>query len=109
MSRSSSKRLSFAAPRPGGQAARRPGGLAGTARGARFGLICLFIDFVLDHYIKDRRRRARRDKLAPLLKPRYKSAISDAVADLGDAEQISDLSVGFQRYLYGPSERLTAG
>jgi hypothetical protein len=31
------------------------------------------------------------------------------VADLGDAEQISDLSVGFQRYLYGPSERLTAG
>ena len=43
------------------------------------------------------------DKLAPLLKLRYKNAISDALADLGDPDQIWGLFIGFQRYLYEPS------
>jgi hypothetical protein len=48
------------------------------------------------------------DKLAPLLKLRYKNAIADALVDLGNAEQIRGLFIGFQRYLYEPSERLAA-
>ena len=42
------------------------------------------------------------DKLAPLLRLRYKGAISDAFADLGNPEQVRGVFVGFQRYLYEP-------
>lgn len=42
-----------------------------------------------------------------MLKLRY-TAISDAVPDLGNAEQIRGLFIGFQRYLYEPGERLAA-
>jgi len=48
------------------------------------------------------------DKLAPLLKLRYKNAIADALVDLGNPDQIRGLFIGFQRYLYEPSERLAA-
>jgi len=34
---------------------------------------------------------------------RYKNAISDALADLGNPDQIRGLFIGFQRYLYEPS------
>jgi type I restriction enzyme R subunit len=40
----------------------------------------------------------------PLLKLRYK-AISDALPDLGDPEQIRSLFIGFQRYLYDAGGR----
>ncbi len=36
----------------------------------------------------------------PLLRLRYKNAISDAVADLGSADQIRKVFVGFQKFLY---------
>lgn len=40
------------------------------------------------------------EKLSPLLKLRYSNAIADAVKDLGSQEQIRQVFVGFQRYLY---------
>jgi type I restriction enzyme R subunit len=45
---------------------------------------------------------------SPLLKLRYKNAISDALADLGNPEQIRGLFIGFQRYLYEASARPAA-
>jgi type I restriction enzyme R subunit len=41
-----------------------------------------------------------REKLTPLLLLMYASSISDAVADLGQPEEISTVFVGFQKYLY---------
>jgi type I restriction enzyme R subunit len=67
-----------------------------------------FIDFVLDHYTKEGVGELDGDKLAPLLKLRYKNAISDALADLGNPEQIRGLFIGFQRYLYEASARPAA-
>ena len=40
------------------------------------------------------------EKLTPLLRLRYGNAIADAVADLGSADQIRRVFVGFQKYLY---------
>ncbi len=39
-------------------------------------------------------------KLTPLLQLRYQNSISDAVADLGKAEEIGILFLSFQKYLY---------
>ena len=61
-----------------------------------------FIDFVLEQYTQEGVGELDSDKLAPLLRLRYKNAIADAVADLGSPEQIRDLFIGFQRYLYQP-------
>ena len=49
------------------------------------------------------------EKLSPLLKLRY-GALNDAIQYLGEAEQIRQVFVGFQRYLYesnagGPTVR----
>ena len=62
-----------------------------------------FIGFVLDQYTKEGVGELDGDKLAPLLKLRYKNAIADATADLGNPDQIRGLFIGFQRYLYEPS------
>ena len=65
-----------------------------------------FVDFVLDQYVKQGVEELDADKLTPLLRLRYKNAISDAVADLGSADQIRKVFVGFQRFLYqAPSEQ----
>ena len=40
------------------------------------------------------------EKLTPLLQLRYQNSISDAVADLGKAEEIGTLFSSFQKYLY---------
>jgi len=40
------------------------------------------------------------NKLTPLLRLKYHDSISDAVADLGNPEEISMVFVGFQKYLY---------
>jgi type I restriction enzyme R subunit len=68
-----------------------------------------FIDFVLAQYTKEGVGELDGDKLAPLLKLRYKNAISDALADLGNPEQIRGLFIGFQRYLYESSGRMASG
>ncbi len=40
------------------------------------------------------------EKLTPLLRLKYHNAIADALADLGEPEQIRTLFTGFQQYLY---------
>ena len=42
------------------------------------------------------------EKLTPLLRLKYSNSISDAIADLGEAEEINKAFVGFQKYLYQP-------
>ena len=59
-----------------------------------------FVDFVLAQYVKEGVEELDSEKLTPLLRLRYQNAIADAVADLGSADQIRKVFVGFQRYLY---------
>ena len=59
-----------------------------------------FVDFVLDQYVKEGVDELDAEKLTPLLRLRYKNAISDAIADLGSADQIRKVFVGFQKFLY---------
>jgi len=40
------------------------------------------------------------EKLTPLLRLKYHNAIADAVADLGEPEEIGKVFSGFQKYLY---------
>jgi len=62
-----------------------------------------FLEFVLGHYIGVGVDELDPEKLTPLLRLRYQNSISDAVADLGQPEEISRVFVGFQKYLYGPT------
>ncbi len=59
-----------------------------------------FIDFVLGHYVEQGVDELDSEKLSPLLKLRYNNAIADAVMDLGSADEIRRVFVGFQRHLY---------
>jgi type I restriction enzyme R subunit len=58
-----------------------------------------FLDFVLGHYVEVGVDELDQDKLTPLLRLKYYS-ITDAIADLGDPEDIANAFVGFQKYLY---------
>ncbi len=59
-----------------------------------------FLDFVLAQYVKVGVHELDQNKLSPLLKLKYNNAIADAMADLGQPEQIRTVFVGFQKYLY---------
>ena len=59
-----------------------------------------FLDFVLAQYVKVGVGELGAEKLGPLLKLRYNNAIADAIADLGQPEQIREVFTGFQKYLY---------
>jgi len=59
-----------------------------------------FLHFVLAQYVKEGVEELDQDKLSPLLKLKYNNAIADATADLGTPDQIRNLFVGFQKYLY---------
>lgn len=59
-----------------------------------------FVDFVLAQYVQQGVDELDTEKLSPLLKLRYNNAIADAVKDLGSPEQIREVFVGFQQYLY---------
>lgn len=61
-----------------------------------------FVDFVLAQYVKQGVDELDAEKLPPLLMLRY-GALNDAIQDLGEAEQIRQVFVGFQRYLYEPN------
>ncbi|MEB3208953.1 MAG: type I restriction-modification enzyme R subunit C-terminal domain-containing protein [Synechococcus sp.] len=63
----------------------------------------LFIDFVLQHYVSSGVQELAQEKLTPLLRLRYQHSIADAVADLGQPEEIGQLFAGFQRFLYEPA------
>jgi type I restriction enzyme R subunit len=58
-----------------------------------------FLDFVLSHYVSEGFEELDQDKLAPLLQLKYR-ALSDAVLELGPAQEIGKMFVGFQQYLY---------
>ncbi|MBM3859980.1 MAG: DEAD/DEAH box helicase [Verrucomicrobia bacterium] len=61
----------------------------------------VFLDFVLQHYIKDGVEELDQEKLTPLLRLKYHDSIQDAVADLGGKpEEINQAFAGFQKYLY---------
>jgi type I restriction enzyme R subunit len=57
-----------------------------------------FLDFVLSHYVRVGVEELDQEKLTPLLRLKYHNSISDAVADLG--QEIGQVFVGFQKYLY---------
>ena len=59
-----------------------------------------FLDFVLSHYVEVGVEELDQHKLKPLLLIKYRGAIQDAVADLGQPEEIGKVFTGFQRHLY---------
>ncbi len=59
-----------------------------------------FLDFVLSHYIRVGVEELDQEKLTPLLRLKYHNSIADALADLGQAEEIGQMFGGFQKYLY---------
>ena len=59
-----------------------------------------FLDFVLDQYIRQGVGELDDEKLPSLIDLKYHNSIADAVADLGPADKIRALFVGFQPYLY---------
>jgi type I restriction enzyme, R subunit len=60
----------------------------------------VFLEFVLSHYVRQGVQELDREKLTPLLRLRYHNSISDALVDLGRAEDIGRVFVDFQRHLY---------
>jgi type I restriction enzyme, R subunit len=60
----------------------------------------VFLNFVLSHYVTEGVEELDLAKLTPLLRLRYQNSISDAIADLGQPDQIGKLFSGFQKYLY---------
>ncbi len=62
-----------------------------------------FLDFVLQHYVTLGVEELGQEKLTPLLRLRYHDSLADAVADLGDPDEISRAFAGFQKFLYGPA------
>jgi type I restriction enzyme R subunit len=62
-----------------------------------------FLDFVLSHYVSVGVEELNQDKLRPLLLIKYHNSIQDAVADLGQPEQIGNIFASFQKYLYQPA------
>jgi type I restriction enzyme R subunit len=61
-----------------------------------------FVDFVLGQYEDHGDEQLEIEKLSPLLKLRYGSALNDAFAELGKADQVRGLFLDIQRILYSP-------
>jgi type I restriction enzyme R subunit len=60
-----------------------------------------FLEFVLDHYVKEGVEELNQEKLPHLLRLRYHESIADALADLDAPEaQVREMFTDFQRYLY---------
>lgn len=59
-----------------------------------------FLDFVLSHYVNVGVEELGAEKLNPLLRLKYHDSLTDAVADLGAPQQIQEVFVGFQKFLY---------
>jgi type I restriction enzyme, R subunit len=58
-----------------------------------------FVDFVLSQYVRQGVDELDQEKLAPLLRLRYR-ALSDAFQELGQPDQVRNIFIGFQRHLY---------
>jgi type I restriction enzyme R subunit len=59
-----------------------------------------FLEFVLSHYVQVGVEELEQTKLKTLLNLKYHNSIADAVADLGEADEIGKVFTGFQQYLY---------
>ena len=59
-----------------------------------------FLDFVLAQYVKVGIRELDQSNVTPLIKLKYNDSLSDAIADLGPADQIRNTFTGFQKFLY---------
>lgn len=59
-----------------------------------------FLDFVLQHYVTVGVEELDKEKLTPLLRLKYHDSLADAVADLGQPDEIGQVFTGFQKYLY---------
>jgi len=55
---------------------------------------------VLAQYVAQGVDELDAEKLSPLLKLKYRNAIADAFAELGQPDQVRRVFVGFQRHLY---------
>ncbi len=64
-----------------------------------------FLDFVLKQYIRVGVKELSPEKLTPLIRLKYNNAISDAIAELGQPEQIKQIFRGFQKLLYRETGR----
>jgi type I restriction enzyme, R subunit len=60
----------------------------------------VFLDFVLSHYISGGVDELEQSKLSPLLRLKYHNSIADAVAELGQPDEINQVFNDFQKYLY---------
>ena len=60
--------------------------------------------FVLCHYVSVGVEELDQEKLTPLLRLKYHNSIADAVADLGNPEEIGKVLAGFQKYLYAAAD-----
>jgi type I restriction enzyme R subunit len=60
------------------------------------------LDFLIYHYVRVGIEELDQEKLTALLRFKYHNSISDALADLGQAEEIGQVFAGFQKYLYQP-------
>jgi type I restriction enzyme R subunit len=60
----------------------------------------IFLDFVLQHYVNVGVEELDQEKLTPLHRLKYHDSIADAVADLGQPNEIGKVFAGFQKYLY---------
>ena len=58
-----------------------------------------FLEFVLQHYVSVGVEELDQQKLTPLLRLKY-GAIQDAIAAVGQPEEIGRAFAGFQKYLY---------
>ncbi len=59
-----------------------------------------FLDFVLSHYVTVGVEELDQNKLTPLLRLKYHDSLADAIADLGQPEDIGKVFADFQKYLY---------
>ena len=55
---------------------------------------------MLSQYVKVGVEELDQAKLTPLLRLKYQDSIADAVAELGNPEDIGKVFAGFQKYLY---------
>jgi len=60
----------------------------------------IFLDFVLAQYVSVGFTELDDEKLTPLIKVRYGDSIDDALAELGNAEDVRKLFVDVQQWLY---------
>jgi type I restriction enzyme R subunit len=59
-----------------------------------------FVDFVLAQYVQQGVDELDQEKLSPLLRLKYRNALADAFAELGQPEQVRRVFIGFQKHLY---------